>query len=213
MTRKNCTGVILAGGRNSRMGGENKAFIKVGGERIIDRTVALFRHFFDDIILVTNNPSAYTGVDALVVSDIYKNRCSLAGIHAGLFYAQTPWVFVAPCDNPFLKKEMVALVLDHIRPGFNVVIPETAKGLEPLCAAYGKSNLNNIEKNLKEGRLKIRQFFKASHTRKIPEKKILEVDPSLVSFFNINTPGDITVAEALKGLGSNNFHKIEQHQP
>lgn len=197
MVRETCTGVILAGGRNSRMGGENKAFIEVGGERIIDRTVALFRQFFDRIIVVTNHPSAYTDVDALIVSDVHKAGCSLAGIHAGLFYAETPWVFVAPCDNPFLKEEMIALVLDHIRPGVNVVIPETAKGMEPLCAAYGKTNLTSIERNLKAGKLKIQHFFKPSNTRKVPEKKILAIDPSLMSFFNINSPEDIKRAEEL----------------
>ncbi len=49
------TGVILSGGKNRRMG-ENKAFLAVDGEPLIDRTVRLFRAVFKEVIIVTSSP-------------------------------------------------------------------------------------------------------------------------------------------------------------
>ncbi|MBW2674523.1 MAG: NTP transferase domain-containing protein, partial [Deltaproteobacteria bacterium] len=63
------TGIILSGGKNARMG-ENKAFIRVDGERIIDRTIRIFRELFDEIVLVTNEPLAYLEFDLKIVTDI-----------------------------------------------------------------------------------------------------------------------------------------------
>jgi molybdopterin-guanine dinucleotide biosynthesis protein A len=140
-----CTGVILAGGLNKRFSGENKAFISFGNRRVIDNIYEVFRAVFDEIILVTNQPMAYLEWDVNIVTDIYPYRSSLTGIHAGLFYARTPFIFVTACDTPFLKKEMVETVISHIEPGDAVVIPETAEGTEQLCAAYSKTCLSLME--------------------------------------------------------------------
>nr|WP_054690532.1 NTP transferase domain-containing protein [Desulfosarcina cetonica] len=59
-----CTGVILAGGLSKRFGGRNKAFIRIGGQRNIDRLMNVYAKLFDQIILVTNDPAAYMDVDA-----------------------------------------------------------------------------------------------------------------------------------------------------
>ncbi len=72
-----CTGVILAGGQNKRFGGQNKAFIRIGGRRIVDRLLEVYDRLFDQIVLVTNDPAAYMDVDALIVSDHYSVRSSL----------------------------------------------------------------------------------------------------------------------------------------
>ena len=114
--RHPCSGVILAGGLSTRYGGENKAFLRVGGMRILDRLFAVYRQIFDEIILVTNNPVEFLEWDALIVSDIFPVRSSLTGVHAGLFYASHPFAFFSACDTPFLKKEIVETVLERIDP-------------------------------------------------------------------------------------------------
>ncbi|MEZ4551609.1 MAG: NTP transferase domain-containing protein [Desulfobacterales bacterium] len=96
-----CTGVILAGRLNTRFSGKNKAFIRFGDHRVIDHIYAVFRSVFDEIILVTNQPAAYLGFDLTIVTDIFAARSSLTGIHTGLFYARTPFIFVTACDTPF----------------------------------------------------------------------------------------------------------------
>ncbi len=189
-----CTGVILAGGQNSRMEKKNKALLSLNGERIIDRMLRIFRDIFQEVIIVTNTPAQYYDLDVKIVTDIYKNGCPLAGIHSGLFHATNSWIFVAPCDLPFIKPEMIETILDAIKTNFSVVIPKTKIGYEPLCAAYSKQNLVKIESNLKAGNYKLLQFFKPKLTREISEKKLRLADPDLISFFNVNTPEDFSIA-------------------
>ncbi len=186
-----CSGVILAGGRSSRFSGRNKAFIHVGGKRIIDRTYSLFKDLFEEIILVTNDPLQYIEWNFNIVTDIFPFRSSLTGIHAGLFFTTSPYAFFAACDTPFLKRGLVETIVDGIEPGVDVIIPETSKGLEPLCAVYSKQCLKPAEQHLIQRELRIRQFFRKVRVKKLPEKVLREKDPDLLSFFNINTPDEL----------------------
>ncbi|MDY0220443.1 MAG: molybdenum cofactor guanylyltransferase [Desulfobacterium sp.] len=192
-----CTGVILAGGQNTRLPGIKKTFREIRGRMIMEVIHSLFTDLFDRVIIVTNDPAAFGDWDGTIVSDIYPSRCPLAGIHAGLLYASTPWVFVSACDTPFLESRLAEYILSQAAPGIDVVIPETDAGLEPLCAMYSKHCLPLIEKNLEDNIFKINRFFKEHRVRKITMEKIKAVDPGIDSFFNINTPEDLERARAI----------------
>ena len=101
--QKACTGVILAGGLNTRFDGRPKALLEVDGERLLDRIGNLFQELFDEILLVTNDPVRYLEWGFDIVTDIYPVRSSLTGIHTGLFHASHPVAFFTACDTPFLK--------------------------------------------------------------------------------------------------------------
>jgi molybdopterin-guanine dinucleotide biosynthesis protein A len=190
-----CTGVILAGGQNTRFSGKNKAFVHFDGRRIMDRLHEVFSAVFSEMILVTNQPMDYLEWDLTIARDVYPVRSSLTGIHAGLRYARTPFVFVTACDTPFLKKEIVEAVLSRITPEVSVVVPETPGGIEPLCAAYAKTCLPVMEQRIKARKFQIRQMFSKWRVRKIPEAALRVHDPELMSFFNINTARDYSVAK------------------
>jgi molybdopterin-guanine dinucleotide biosynthesis protein A len=196
-----CSGVILAGGQNRRFSGQNKAFLDIVGTNTLDRIYHLFTDLFEEIILVTKDPRQYLHYDMLIVTDFFDVPSSLTGIHAGLFYSSNPYAFFTACDTPFLKKELVQTVLDCIDPGFDAVIPETSKGMEPLCAAYSKNSLNTIEQHLVQNKLKIIRIFKKRRVKMISEKVLRQADPKLLSFFNINTPEDLIRAEHLAKAG------------
>jgi molybdopterin-guanine dinucleotide biosynthesis protein A len=187
--------VILAGGLSTRYGGENKAFLKVGGMRILDRLFAVYRELFDEIILVTNRPSDFLAWDALIVTDIFPVRSSLTGIHAGLFYARHPFAFFSACDTPFLKKEVVETVLENLEPGIDLVIPRTSAGFEPLCAAYSQRCLKAAEDHILQNKFKIQMALSGKRIKKIPEDVLRQKDPELLSFFNVNSPEDLARAE------------------
>jgi molybdopterin-guanine dinucleotide biosynthesis protein A len=187
--------VILAGGLSTRYSGENKAFLKVGGTRILDRLFAVYTELFDEIILVTNRPSDFLAWDALIVTDIFPVRSSLTGIHAGLFYARHPFAFFSACDTPFLKKEVVETVLDSLDPGIDLVIPRTSAGFEPLCAAYSQRCLKAAEDHILQNKFKIQMALSGKRVRAIPEDVLREKDPDLRSFFNVNSPEDLARAE------------------
>jgi molybdenum cofactor guanylyltransferase len=195
--RTSVTGIILAGGQNTRFSGTNKAFIRVAGRCILDRIYGVFSDLFEEIILVTNDPIQYLEWDLNIVTDIFPIRSSLTGIHAGLFYMNTPHAFFAACDIPFLKKGLVETILNHIESGVDIVIPETSKGFEPLCAVYSKKCLKPVEQQLVKQELKIRHVFQKVRIKKLPENILRQNDPDLVSFYNINTHDDLVRAENL----------------
>ena len=192
-----CTGVILAGGMNTRFYGQDKAFLSIGGKRIIDHLYSIFNALFEDIILVTNDPHKYLEWDINIVTDLFPVRSSLTGIHAGLFYTLNPFAFFAACDTPFLKKEIVETIIDNIEQRVDMVIPETSAGLEPLCAVYSKECLKPVEQHINQNKFKIQQLFQKRRVKKIPENILREKDPELISFFNINTPEDQEKAEKI----------------
>jgi molybdopterin-guanine dinucleotide biosynthesis protein A len=190
-----CTGVILAGGLNKRFPCASKAFIRVGEECNLDHIYRVFKSLFEEIVLVTNDPLPYFGWDLNIVTDLFPTQSSLTGIHAGLFFSTNPYVFIAPCDTPFLKRELVETIIDSVKEHIDVVVPETSAGLEPLCAVYSKKCLKLIEQNIVEQKLKIQQFYQKVSVKRLPEKDLRKKDPDLISFFNINSPDDLSRAE------------------
>jgi molybdopterin-guanine dinucleotide biosynthesis protein A len=179
----------------------NKAFVSIGERRIIDRLLEVFSDLFDDIILVTNQPEQFLQLDLTIVTDIFDLRSSLTGIHTGLFYANNPYAFFSACDTPFLKKELVEILIEQIEQKIDIIMPVTTAGFEPLCAIYSKRCLKPAEDHIKAKKLKIQWALRSHRTKHIPEKELRQVDPELRSFFNINTPEDLIRAEEMVAKG------------
>lgn len=194
MKAQSCTGVILAGGLSSRFNGENKALFKLAGRRIIDPIIEVFASVFNDILIVTNSPLQYLAYDVDLATDVFPFRSSLTGIHAGLFYAKNPYIFVTACDTPFIKKEMVELVVSEIEPGAAAVMPETPSGTEPLFAAYAVDTLERVEQHIRAKKFKIQRVFSRLRVKKIGPARLQQIDPELQTFFNINTAADFQAA-------------------
>lgn len=192
-----CTGVILSGGLNTRFSGKDKSFIRLGNKYILDSIYSVFQNLFDEIILVTNNPKDYIHWNVIIATDIFPIRSSLTGLHSGLHYATNFYSFFVACDTPFIKKELIEAIVNQINSHADAIVPETAKGFEPLFAVYSKKCLKPIEQQLKENKLKVRSFLNKVRTKYFPENRIREIDPDLDSFFNINTPDDLSIAKKM----------------
>ncbi len=196
------TGVILAGGKSTRFSGTNKALIRIGNERILDRILRVFRPVFQEILLVTNEPVRYLQWDVKIVADLYGVHSSLIGLHAGLFHAGGSHAFVSACDTPFLVPELVKEIVSRVRPETDILIPETASGLQPLCAVYSRRCLQPIERLFEQERFNIRDFFPQVRVETISAIDIRRFDEKEVSFININSAADLSEAEAaLAGFG------------
>jgi molybdopterin-guanine dinucleotide biosynthesis protein A len=184
------TGIILSGGRSRRMG-ENKAFLRVNGERLIDRTVRFFRAVFSDVVIVTSTPLDYLDQPVAVVTDILPEKGALGGIYTGLFFAAHEKAFVAACDMPFLNTAFMEYLISRA-DGYDIVVPETPAGLQPLNAIYARRCLPAIRRLLDRNRLKIIGFYPGHPLLKIPTAMIRSFDPEERMFMNINTPEDLT---------------------
>jgi len=183
------TGIILAGGKNLRMG-KNKAFLEVNGERIIDRTKNLFLELFDEVLLVTNSLLDYLDLNLRMAADLHPGKGALGGIYAGLFHASHSHGFVAACDMPFLNKDLIRHLID-LSPGYDIVIPKTQDGWQPLHAIYSKKCLPFMEDLIRQDNLKIIDFFHRVKKREVSTEEILPLDPRLASFLNVNTPEEL----------------------
>ncbi len=182
------TGIILSGGRNRRMG-ENKAFLRIGGERLIDRTVRIFREIFKEVIIVTTTPLDYLDQEAAIVTDILPERGALGGLYTGLFYAGGEYAFAAACDIPFLNRPFIEYMASRAE-GYDIVVPAPPDGLQPLHAVYARRCLPAIRSLLDRGRLQIKEFYPGQRILKIPPDTLHGFDPEGRMFLNVNTPED-----------------------
>ena len=179
------------------MGGEEKAFLSIGNQTMMDRLCSTLQSLFDEVLLVTNNPLRYLSWDVTIVMDLFPIRCPLTGIHAGLFHTSAPHAFITACDTPFLKKEVIRALLEELEPKWDVVVPVTQEGSQPLCAIYSKRCIKPIERQLSAEDAKILKFYPKVKVKEIREAQLRLADPHLVSFVNINTPEDLSVSETM----------------
>jgi len=188
--------VIQAGGRSTRMGGEPKALLEVGGKRIIERVVAAVGAVLDDLLVVTNTPERYAFLGLPMVPDAFPEGGALGGIYTGVRAAAGGAAFTVACDMPFLHPALVRMVVERSGEA-DVVVPRMETQLETLHALYGKACLRPMERCLRAGRLKVVGFF--------PEVRVLELDTAAmapyrapeVAFMNVNTPDELARARAL----------------
>jgi molybdopterin-guanine dinucleotide biosynthesis protein A len=176
------TGVILAGGRSTRMG-RDKATLEVEGMPLFHRVLAAFQEIFPSV-LIAGDRADLAGPDLPYYPDRYPGS-ALGGLYTGLCEARTEYIFVAGCDMPFPDPQLIRTILAH-RRGFDVVVPRTPTGLEPLFAVYGKGCLGPMRQLLDKGCYAIIDLFPLLRVRYVTAP---ELPPGWErALRNINTP-------------------------
>jgi molybdopterin-guanine dinucleotide biosynthesis protein A len=189
------TGVIQAGGKSTRMGGEPKALMELGGRRVIDRVVDVLASVTDDLLVVTNTPELYASLGIPMVPDVFAGGGSLGGIYSGLKAAGAA-IFTVACDMPFLRPDVARLVIGRAEEA-DVVVPRAGGQLETLHACYGKRCLEPMETRIRAGRLKIVAFLEDVRVLEIPEEDVARLAVPEVVFMNVNTPDDLARARSI----------------
>ncbi len=174
------------------MGGQNKAFIQIGGKPIIHRIHSLLQRLFKEVIIVTNQKELFSDMDAKIYEDLIPNRGALIGLYTGLFYSSYPYSFCVACDMPFLNEALIRYLISNIE-GEDVILPKTNDGFQPLHAIYSKNCQKAIKIILEEGKNKILDFYPMVKVKIIEEDKFKNLDPELKSFININTPEELKI--------------------
>ncbi len=193
-----CSGAILAGGASSRMGA-NKALMKFQGEPLIARIAKVLTSCpaISEILLITNTPAEYEFLHLPSFPDIQPGKGPLGGIYTALSRTKFSRALVVACDMPFITPEL----LDYLcrgSEGAEVCVLESEKGVEPLCAVYAKSCLPVIEKQLRDGRLKVSDFYP------LVKAKIIRLDATLPFYkqsllANVNTLEELATAKKVEG--------------
>lgn len=199
------TGVILAGGRGSRIG-RDKALVRLGGEFLIERVLRQLRLVVDSVLVAGSGLDdeerlrflERPGVEVIV--DVLSCGGPLAGIHAGLVAAPTQRCIVVGCDMPFLEGRLLSYLAERSGDADAVVPRVVSRGfVEPLCAAYSKGCIEVIERLASSGCARVAPLFDEVRVRYVDEEVWRELDPDGLSFFNVNTPSDLARASKIAG--------------
>jgi molybdopterin-guanine dinucleotide biosynthesis protein A len=182
------TGVILAGGRSSRMG-SNKALLPYRGGLFIEAIHRRLAALFPEVLLITNTPEQYDFLPCRKAGDLFPEMGALAGLHAGLHHSSNDHIFAVACDMPYLDDRLIRYLVGQRHNG-DLIIPKGEGGLEPLHAVYSKRCLLQMEASLMSGRRRIVSFFDRVAVVSVPESVTAAFDPCFRSFSNINTPDD-----------------------
>ncbi|MCK9281765.1 MAG: molybdenum cofactor guanylyltransferase [Melioribacteraceae bacterium] len=137
------TGIILAGGKSSRMG-INKCLLKIGDETIIERILSVMKSVFEKVIIITNTPVEYTSLGVMVYKDILKGFGPIGGIHSGLTHSSTNEDFVISCDMPLMIKEMVEFITEY-KSDKLIRFCKAGGYNQPLAGIYKKGLIPEIE--------------------------------------------------------------------
>lgn len=188
------TGVVLAGGRSTRMG-TNKALLEVGGVRLIDGAVAVLRAIFPEVLVIANDLEPYAGLGLPILPDLVPGKGSLGGLYTAVAAAANPHAFCLACDMPFANPTVIRY-LASLAEGYDVVVPRTAEGVQPLHAIYGRGCLEPMRRHIEADRLKIDRLFELLRVRYVDEAEMRPYDPELLSFWNLNTQDELAQARA-----------------
>ena len=190
------TAAIVAGGAASRLGGRDKSRLPVGSRSILERQLAVLRPLTDRILVVANDPEPFGDTGLPVVPDLVPGAAALGGIYTALSSATTGQVLVIACDLPFLTGRF----LEHLAgraQGFDLTIPRSRDGLQPMCAMYSRACLEPIRARIAGTVLRIQDLAAEVRTREIGPDELAAYDPDGLLFFNVNTPADYERARAV----------------
>jgi molybdopterin-guanine dinucleotide biosynthesis protein A len=190
----NITGVILGGGQSRRMG-RDKRLLHWEGEPFLDRVCRLMNGLFEEVLVVTAQEDYdCSHLPVRLVTDKIPKKGSLGGLYTGLIEAENSLTFVVACDMPFLLKDSIVRLC--LGPPSDVSMVKLSTGMQPLHARYSKRCAPVIEQMIHEGDLKIQNLVYRSGLKVeiIEETLFDDIDPSRLSFNNINTPADLEFA-------------------
>ena len=177
------TGIILAGGKSSRMN-EDKGLMILNGKPMIQYLIDVLRTVVAEIIIVSNNP-AYEQFGCPVYSDLIKDKGPLAGIYTGLFYSQNETNIVLSCDVPYVTEELIAFLIEQ-HQYFQITIPLKSCRTHQLIGVFSKSCTANFKRSVEKEELKLIAAFKNLSLNVVDANHF---DGDL--FRNLNTPNDL----------------------
>lgn len=189
-----CTAIILAGGESKRMG-RDKAALPFNGETLLQRVIASVQPLFAQTLVSVRE--FRTDVALPQICDTQADGGPLVGLISALEAATTPWAFVVACDMPFVAPALISH-LATLRADHQAVIPKAHEYAQPLAAFYARSCLPVLRQSMAVGNKSLIGALKSLDVRYVGADELLQFDPQLRSFFDLDTPQDLAIAEGMK---------------
>jgi molybdopterin-guanine dinucleotide biosynthesis protein A len=179
-------GVVLAGGRATRMGGQDKGLLAIDGQPMIMHITAMLRPQVDSLFVNANrNQGEYAALTGCpLISDHVGNFAGpLAGMACALAYSPMPYLVAVPCDSPFLAPDLVIRLHRGLREHqADIAMATLGDKLQPVFVLLSRHLLDSLLAFLASGERKIIRWYY--------RHRVAEVDFSdrAAMFENINTP-------------------------
>ncbi len=182
------TGIILAGGKSSRMG-KDKCLLKVKNKKLISNILMIFETLTDEILISANKPE-YENFGYSIIPDEYKDCGPLGGIVSALQKSSNDVNIIAPCDMPMLRVELFEFLLSKSQ-NFQAVVPIFNKKYEPLTIILQKNTIDTAISQLDNNDFKMMNFLRKLKTNFVEiTDNLAFFDESM--FLNINRLEDLT---------------------
>ncbi len=196
------SGVILAGGRSSRLG-VDKSLLQIGKRTMLEHVMECISDTVDEILIVARDEEQGKEIISKIgeidlAYDSILGYGPVAGILAGLQKARYERVVVLAGDMPFINPNVIVHLFSMVK-GYEAVVPKWSDGnIEPLHAVYNREKMARAcEKAIGEGKGNILAPLSTLRAYYIPIEEIKKTDPELRTFVNINTANDLEAARLL----------------
>ena len=189
--RADITGLVLAGGQGSRLGGVDKGLQPYRGQPLALSALQRLAPQVGQVMLSANrnlDDYARWGVPVWPdPADLAGYQGPLAGFLAGLQHITTPYLATVPCDCPHFPTDLVARLADAMHDDIDLVLARTAVGPEPAFCLMRRSLADDLRRYLESGERKVGRWM-----AQLRRAEVTFDDPA--AFFNINTPDDLARA-------------------
>ena len=185
--KNDITGVVLAGGRGRRMGGEDKGLIDLAGSSMAAHVMEALRPQVGALMVNANrNQEAYARLGQPVIADAVGDYSGpLAGMASAMQHAGTTYVVTAPCDSPLVPADLVQRLYQAMdRARAEICVAHDGKRMQPVFALLRCTLLDSILGFLAQGGRKIDQWYALHDTA------LADFSDRPETFLNVNTPED-----------------------
>ncbi len=186
MNKTHITGVILAGGRATRMGGQDKGLVKLNSKYMIEHVIAALRPQVGQLLISANrNLEQYAQLSGChVLADTFGHYDGpLAGMATALANAQTDYVLFAPCDSPFISSQLAERLYTRlIQTNADASVADDGSRIHPVFSLFKRSLLADLRAFLKTDERSIRRFL-----AQLPLLTKADFSDNADTFLNINT--------------------------
>lgn len=195
ISKEDITGIILAGGKSSRLG-KDKALFDFNGKKLVLYAIETLKPLCGTLIISANQiPEKYETFGLPVISDEIKGIGPMGGILTCLKHSNTQHNLIISCDTPFVGSELFKHLLNKVE-NFQVVVPSHETFLiEPLNAYYNTNVISEMEKSIHNGNYKLMDFFKKVLFKTVEINEKLPFFKEHL-FLNINTQEDLDQAKS-----------------
>ncbi len=186
--RNGWTGVVLAGGKSSRMG-RDKALIEIDGRTLLDRALDRLEPITDDL-LVIGDPAKYGHAGPFVIPDETPDLGPIGGLVTAMRFASNDKLLVLACDLPAITEALLITLKNAMGNFTDAVVPVHDGQLEPLCSAYHRRCENALREAIARNELKVQNVLQSLRTDRIEIMPGKDKWPHDL-FRNINRPHDL----------------------